>query len=220
MANKTPGQIRAEQDAERLAERNATRDERDAGSAHGTASVDTADHVDERLSADRIDRDHSERDAQERELTHDRDLTEQERVEMLQMQNWQEALPNLPPRSGYHRCWLTTTNPRDTVQARLRLGYSLLRTVTIPGFEQYSSTGAYDGVIGVNEMVAAEIPLSLYEKFMKNVHHDQPNNEERRLNAVLEDIRDKAERARLHLSTEEGTEQMGKEVRRPTFESL
>jgi len=207
--SKNPGQIRAEQEAARLAERNAERTER------------AADHVDERLSADRLDRDYTERDAQERELTEDRELTEEERLEMFQSANWQEVLPNLPPRDGYHRCWLTTTNPRDSVQARMRLGYRLLRLTDIPGYEQYTvANGAYEGFIAVNEMVAAEIPLSRYNAFMKSVHHDQPNQEERRLNAVLEDIRDKAERARLHVTAEDGTEQMGKEVRRPTFESL
>src|SRR5262245_43221046 len=37
---------------------------------------------------------------------------------------WDERiLPNLPNSKGFHRCWVSTTHPIDTVQRRRRFGY-------------------------------------------------------------------------------------------------
>jgi hypothetical protein len=37
------------------------------------------------------------------------------------------------------------------------------------------------GFIGVNEMLAFKLPISLYEKYMKEAHHDAPLREEEKL---------------------------------------
>jgi len=56
-------------------------------------------------------------------------------------------------------------------------------------------TGEWTGFIGVNEMLAFKLPLSLYEKFMQEAHHDAPLREEDKLAEVAEMMRDQAERA-------------------------
>ena len=159
---------------------------------------------------------------QEREITADREMSDAQRLEVLRAANWQETLPQLPPRPGKHVCWLTTTNPRDPIHGRLRLGYRLIRANEIPGWEHSTlSTGDYAGYIGVNEMVAAEISLELYKAYMRDVHHDQPNAEEGRLNAVIDTLREQAASNRLNVELGEGTEEMarGKNVR-PIFEGV
>jgi hypothetical protein len=35
---------------------------------------------------------------------------------------------------GWHLCWLTTTSAYDTIQKRMRLGYSAVR-LGVPGFD-------------------------------------------------------------------------------------
>ena len=57
----------------------------------------------------------------DRAVTENREITENERVEMFRQQFFQSSLPDLPKIPGWHMCWLTTTNPRDSVQMRIRL---------------------------------------------------------------------------------------------------
>lgn len=121
----------------------------------------------------------SDRAMHDRPITEDRELSDSERVDMLRRTFFQSALPDLPSIEGYHICWLTTQNPRDPVHGRMRLGYELIKTHEIPGFEHLGlKDGAYAGAIGVNEMVAAKVPLHLYEAFMREVHFDAPLREE------------------------------------------
>ena len=138
--------------------------------------------------ADRIEHDRS--------VTEDRILTDEERVEMFRMSFFQSALPELPKIDGFHVCWLTTTNPRDPIHARIRLGYQLIRAEEIPGWDHSSvKTGEYVGCVGVNEMVAAKLPLSLYQRFMEEAHHHAPAREEQKL-ADTADMLNEQARAR------------------------
>jgi len=102
-----------------------------------------------------------------------------------------DALPNLPNIPGYKTIWLTTTNPRDTIQARIRLGYTPVTAADIPGFENLKmKSGEYDGMIGVNEMLAFKLPIEQWEKYMTELHHTAPLEEEEKLRAQLELMRD------------------------------
>jgi hypothetical protein len=115
----------------------------------------------------------------ERAVTENRELSDSERREAYRKALYQTHLPDLPPIKGHHVCWLTTTNPKDSIPGRLRLGYELIKASEIPGFEYANvKTGEYAGYIGVNEMLAAKIPLPLYEDFMTISHHEQPLEEE------------------------------------------
>lgn len=141
--------------------------------------------TDERLKKSADNREN--RAMADRAVTEDREISDQERVEMFLQQFFQSALPDLPKLNGWHTCWLTTTNPRDSIQTRLRLGYQPIKPEDVPGWEYATvKTGEWNGFIGVNEMLAFKLPLSLYEKFMQEAHHDAPNREEEKLTDTAE----------------------------------
>lgn len=160
-----------------------------------------------------------DRSSSDREVVEDRELTEAERLDMFRSSFFNSALPNLPRISGYHLCWLTTTNPRDPIHARLRLGYELVKASDIPGWEHSSlKTGEWTGCVGVNEMLAAKLPLNLYEQYMKEVHYTQPLYEEEKLNAATDDVIAQAQSVskshRTALIKEEGMAGLGKDAPR------
>jgi hypothetical protein len=145
------------------------------------------------------------RRAQDREVTERRDVSDEDRLEMFRQQLFNDALPDLPEIPGYHLCWLTTTNPRDPIHRRTQLGYEPVRPEEVPGMEYASlKTGEYAGLIGVNEMVAFKLPLSLYEAFMQEAHHQAPLREENKLAEVADSIREQAERDGGSIIEDEG----------------
>ena len=136
------------------------------------------------------------RRSQDRKITENREVSEDDRLEMFRQQLFNDALPNLPDMPGFHACWLTTTNPRDPIHRRLQLGYEPVKPHEVPGMEYASvKTGEWSGFIGVNEMLAFKLPMSLYLKFMQEAHHDAPQREEGKLAEVADMMRDNAERA-------------------------
>lgn len=154
----------------------------------------------------------------ERSVTQNR-VTNEERLAFFRDQLFNSALPSLVEIPGYHLCWLTTTNPRDSIMMRLRLGYELLKASDFPGFEAVTlKTGDYAGCIGVNEMLASKLPLDLYELYMTEAHHNAPNNEEEKLRAVLETIQQNAVAQKAEVIAEEGNAELGKNKLRPVFE--
>jgi len=145
----------------------------------------------------------------DRAISENRTISDEERVEMFRQQFFQSSLPDLPKIDGYHLCWLTTTNPRDSIQARIRLGYEPVKPEDIPGWEYATlKTGDYAGLIGVNEMVAFKIPLSLYEKFMQEAHHNAPLREEEKLHDTAKFLQAEARGAKSAVLLEEGTDQI------------
>lgn len=146
-------------------------------------------------------------------------MTDDERLDEFRKSFFQSVLPNLPPIDGYHVCWLTTTNPRDSIPGRVRLGYEPVKVEDIPGWEHTSlKTGEYAGCIGVNEMIAFKLPMHLYEAYMREAHHTQPLFEEQKLTSVLETIQEEAAMAAksgsrgIKLSMEEGTAELGQDL--------
>jgi hypothetical protein len=127
----------------------------------------------------------------DRAVTERVELSDDQRVEMFQQQFQDAALPKIPDIPGYHVCWLTTTNPRDSIQARIRLGYEPITTADLPGWEYASQkTGEWAGFIGVNEMLACKIRADLYLRMMKAVHHEAPRAEEERMAETARAIRE------------------------------
>lgn len=160
------------------------------------------------------------REKQDREQTGNRELTDSERLDALRMSTFQVALPDLPPIDGYHVCWLTTTNPKDPVYGRVRMGYQLIKPEEIPGFEHVSlKSGEYAGYVGVNEMLAAKIPLHLYNEYMKELHYRQPLAEEEKLTEAVRAAQQQAAliNAQALLTTEEGTAALGQDRTEPDF---
>lgn len=129
-----------------------------------------------------------DRDMEDRSVTQERELSDSERVDMLSSTFFQSALPDLPKIPGYHTCWLTTTNPRDPIHGRMRLGYTLVKKGDIPGWEHSTLKGGeFDGCIGINEMLAAKLPLHLFEAYMRKLHHTEPLEQERTLAAQTQE---------------------------------
>ena len=159
--------------------------------------------TDERLKKSNDNREN--RAMQDRAVTENREVTEDERVEMFRQNFFQSALPDLPKIPGWHLCWLTTTNSRDPIQGRIRLGYEPVKPEDIPGWEYATlKTGEWTGFIGVNEMLAFKLPMSLYEKFMKEAHHDAPLREEEKLTDTADFLEDQAKRTGSRISKGDG----------------
>ena len=148
----------------------------------------------------------------DRSVTENRDLSDDERVEMFRQQFFQSSLPDLPKIPGWHMCWLTTTNPRDSIQMRMRLGYEPVKPEDVPGWEYATlKTGDWAGFIGVNEMLAFKLPISLYEKFMQEAHHNAPLREEEKLTDTAEFLEQQARSSKSKLQIGEGNLEMGKD---------
>ena len=134
------------------------------------------------------------REMEDRQVLQNREVTDDDRLEMFRAQLFNDALPDLPNIPGYHMCWLTTTNPRDPIHRRIQLGYEPIKASEVPGMEFASvKTGEWSGMIGVNEMIAFKLPEALYQRFMQEAHHDAPLREENKLAETAEIMRQQAE---------------------------
>ena len=122
------------------------------------------------------------------------DLTDDERFDFFVQSYDNSVLPDLPELSGYHICWLTTTNPRDPIARRIRMGYMPIRAEDLgPGWSDTGvKNGDYAGVVGINEMIAAKIPIGLYQRYMRELHHTRPLSDEEKLRANLDLAKERA----------------------------
>lgn len=154
-----------------------------------------------------------------RAVTENREISDDDRLDMFRQQFFQAALPDLPKIPGYHVCWLTTTNPRDTVNMRMRLGYEPVKPEDIPGWEATSiKTGEWTGFIGVNEMLAFKLPISLYEKYMQEAHHDAPLRELEKLTDTAEFMKQQAENSGTTLFEGDGMQDLRQNRGRAQFD--
>lgn len=149
------------------------------------------------MSQDRTHKDkdagRSSREFSDRPATENRAISDDARLDMFRQSLFQSALPDLPDMPGYHLCWLTTTNPRDSIHSRRSLGYEPVMPEEVPGWEYASiKTGEYSGLIGVNEMLAFKLPMRLYEIYMKEAHEERPRQEEAKLADTADFIRQTA----------------------------
>ena len=155
----------------------------------------------------------------DRSSTEDRALSDDDRLEMFRAQFFNAALPDLPKIPGYHVCWLTTTNPRDPVVGRLRLGYELIRAEEIPGYEAVTvKTGEYAGAIGVNEMVAAKLPDRLYQRYMEEAHHRAPGREDGKLVDTIRSIQEQMRARGADVEVGDGMEELDTQRPVPVFD--
>ena len=123
-------------------------------------------------------------------------ISDDERQLAEMLQNFeQESLPTLPEIPGYHTCWLSTTNQTDPIYKRERIGYVPVKPEDVPGFEQFRvKSGALEGLIAVNEMVANKLPEEIYQAAMRRFHHQKPQEEQEMLSLrseqEMESLRD------------------------------
>jgi hypothetical protein len=149
---------------------------------------------------------------EDRAVTENREISDEQRVEMFRQQFFQSSLPDLPTIPGWHMCWLTTTNPRDSIQTRIRLGYEPVKPEDVPGWEYATlKTGDWNGFIGVNEMLAFKLPISLYEKYMREAHHDAPMREEEKLTDTADFLENQARASKSKLTLGDGNKEIGQQ---------
>lgn len=173
--------------------------------------------TDERLKRE-LDVGRRTRAAEDRKVTEQRELSDDDRLEMFRAQLFNDALPDLPPIEGYHMCWLTTTNPRDPIHRRMQLGYEPVRPEEVPGMVHATiKTGEWSGMVGVNEMLAFKLPMSLYQRYMREAHHDAPLREEAALSETADRIRGQAEGDKVTISEGEGLQDLRRTVSAPAL---
>jgi hypothetical protein len=160
------------------------------------------------------------RRADERAVTENREISDEERLEAFMSTLFQESLPKLPKIPGYHTCWLTTENRVDTIQWRQSIGYELLMQDAFPGLAhlcvkdgQTLANKGFVGHIGVNEMLAAKIKDSLYQKYMTIVHHERPAREQEGIAADIQTSQEGARRVGGRLKVGEGTQELVQDSR-------
>ena len=155
----------------------------------------------------------------ERDGQDERDMTDEEYLALFRDSINQSVLPDLPEIPGFHTFWATTTNSRDTVQNRLRMGYTFIKASDFPGWDASSvKTGEYAGVIGQNEMIAMKIPMRRYQLYMQEVHHRQPLAEESKIAAMVDNLRENAARDKGRImDVGDGTDAIVQEAKVPVF---
>ena len=173
--------------------------------------------TDERLKKS-SSKDRTSRAMTDRAISENREITEDERVEMFRQNLFQSSLPDLPDIDGWHMCWLTTTNPRDSIHQRIRLGYEPVKPEDIAGWDYATiKTGDWEGFIGVNEMLAFKLPISLFEKYMMEAHHDAPLREEGKLTDTADFLEEQARASKTKITQGDGNLELGQD-REASFE--
>ena len=159
----------------------------------------------------------------DRPITENRVLSDDERIEMFRKQHHQNVLPDLPKIPGHHVVWLSTTNQADNIAHRMRLGYEPVTRADVAGwnYDQMSlKTGEYAGLIGINEMVAYKISDKLYQAFMREAHHNAPNQQSEKLVQDVDMIKSQAKSGKSYVAQYDGQDSIEHELRtpNPTFE--
>lgn len=131
-----------------------------------------------------------------------------------------DVLPMPKDTHEFHYCWLTTTNQRDPIHGRLRLGYKLVSKDEFPDLRGYHlMSGEYAGYIGLNEMVLGKLSQTRYQKIMRKFHHDDPRDEERAIKErVLALQADVNARRGAHVAHLIGMQNIERTERAPVFE--
>lgn len=160
---------------------------------------------DERLGQASMNGNRQDRAMQDREVVEDRELTEAERLALFQQDHFQMALPDLPKKPGFHMIWLSTTSKSSPIGHMMKLGYKLCTPADVPGWDfNRIDDGAYEGYIGVNEMIAAMIPESLYQTYMKINHFDRPREQARSIYDKADQMNQAAQEVKGRVDFEEG----------------
>jgi hypothetical protein len=137
------------------------------------------------------------RAASNRSQTQNRKATDADRMELFRQAHAQAALPDLPPIPGYHVCWLTSTNSKDSLSFRRRLGYEPIKPEEMVGFGEFATGGTgtpQAGLICVNEMVAFKLPIDVFNEYMQENHHYAPAREDEKLTDAAQQAKEALQR--------------------------
>ena len=145
-------------------------------------------------------------------------------IDQMWSDEWtQSALPKVPDIPGFHLCWLSTTNSYDTIDKRIRLGYTPVLADELPGYENYRvKAGEHVGHIACNEMLLFKIPMDLYQRVMTHFHYQKPMEATQAIMERMEELQSGVDSSghRLLKTEGEGFSSVGKQSinRPPTFE--
>lgn len=119
----------------------------------------------------------------------DKFVSTQDRKRMWSEEWTQSALPKLPSLSGWHLCWLSTTNSYDSIDKRIRLGYVPVKSEELPGYEDYRvKAGEHVGYISCNEMLLFKLPMDVFQEVMTHMHYDKPREESEKIRVQVEQL--------------------------------
>ena len=154
-----------------------------------------------------------------REAPEDKLASSDERRKMWKDEWQQSALPVVPEMKGWHLCWLSTTNSYDSIDKRIRLGYSPVKAEELPGMDNNKvKAGEHAGFISCNEMLLYKIPNELYQDVMAHFHHEAPLEEANKIRLQAEQVvgRDSSGR-KLGQVEGEGLDDLSKQLPAPVF---
>ena len=156
--------------------------------------------------------------AAQREVS--REISDPERRREMR-RRWSESiLPDLPPRTGWHRCWVSSTHTIDTPQKRRRLGYSFVQMDDIASSGWTADVeavkdGSFKGAVQWREMLAMEIPEDEYQMIMHEFHWDQPHEQSRGILETFDQMNDDARAAGGRIELDDGIEAMRVRMMQP-----
>lgn len=131
------------------------------------------------------------------------ELSQEERDQMLRDGALQDYLPRPPDRKGIHWFWgATTMEGPGNIAYYKRLGYELVRLTDplIKGWAEANrreASGQYADYVTVNEMVLMKISEALYQRYMRILHHEKPNQEAQRVKDMLDEMKSQVGNANL-----------------------
>ena len=154
-----------------------------------------------------------------REAPEEMFVSADERRKMWKEEWVQSALPPAPDLPGWHVCWLSTTNSYDSIDKRLRLGYTPVMADEVKGYENWRvKAGEHSGYVACNEMLLFKIPMETYQEIMAHFHHDQPLEEANKIKMQAESQVGRDSRGKPLGQVEgDGLEQIDKPLPAPMF---
>lgn len=154
-----------------------------------------------------------------REAPEEMFVSADERRKMWKEEWVQSALPPAPDLPGWHVCWLSTTNSYDSIDKRLRLGYTPVMADEVKGYENWRvKAGEHSGYVACNEMLLFKIPMETYQDIMAHFHHDQPLEEANKIKMQAESQVGRDSRGKPLGQVEgDGLEQIDKPIPAPVF---
>ena len=173
--------------------------------------------TDERLKK-KADESRANRSVDDRKFTQNRELTDSGRVMSKRDEFKTNILPNPPEIPGYRLIWLSTNHAADTIQERMRKGYSPVKAEDIPGYEGWClKSGEWAGFVGVREMLLFKIPLEQWAEDMQYLHHDAPMEEESGIKQEIMSLKNELEDGRSTVSISKGMQNLAAPVKRPNW---
>ena len=143
-------------------------------------------------------------------------------IDQMWSDEWtQSALPKVPLISGWHLCWLSTTNTYDTIDKRIRLGYVPVLADELPGFENYRvKSGEHVGHISCNVMLLFKLPMDVYQKVMTRLHWTKPREEAEKIKVQVDNLHARDSSGKTLLSPEgQGIDNLDRQFNQaPVFE--